>query len=55
MSFCMSLVMTIVNVGFVNYFFMAWLRSWMIGFLVALPLAFILPPLIQKIAVKLNM
>ena len=54
MSFCMSLVMSIVNVGFVDYFLQAWLRSWSIGFIVALPLSFLLPSAIQKLATKLG-
>ena len=55
MSFCMSLVMTLVNVGPANFVLVMWLRSWLIGFIVALPLAFFLPPAIQKIATKLEL
>ena len=55
MSFFMSFVMTAVNVGFTDHFPIAWSRSWAIGFIVALPLVFILPPSIQKIGSKLNL
>ena len=55
MSFFMSFVMTAANAGFVDRFLMIWMRSWAIGFIVALPLAFILPPMIQKAAAKLEL
>ncbi len=54
MSLGMSLVMTSVNVGFVDRFPFIWLRSWCIGFIVALPLSFILPVIFRKAAVKLG-
>ena len=54
MSCCMSFVMTALNVGLFNLTLNIWSRSWLIGFVVALPLAFILPPSIQKLAVKLK-
>jgi len=46
--------MTAVNAGFGPHFLKAWPTSWLIGFVVALPLAFVLPPAIQKLAVKLK-
>ncbi|MDR2163560.1 MAG: DUF2798 domain-containing protein [Clostridiales Family XIII bacterium] len=55
MSLCMSLIMNIVNLGFIPYFLAAWLKSAAIGFLVALPLTFALPPLIRRIADKLKL
>lgn len=55
MSIFMSLVMVFVNVGVSPYFFKAWLKSWSIGFLVSLPLAFIVPPMINKFANKLKL
>ena len=48
MSCFISLVMTMINVGFVPHFFAAWLPGWGIGFAVSLPLAFFLPGLIGK-------
>jgi len=44
----MSFAMTAINVGFNQVFLSAWLRGWPIGFCVALPLAYFMPPLIQK-------
>ena len=55
MSFFMSFVMTAANAGFVDRFFMLWMRSWAIGFIVAFPLTFVLPPMIQKAATKLEL
>ena len=49
MSACMSFVMVIINLGFVSGLFLIFLRRWPIGFAVALPLSFILPPLVQKL------
>jgi hypothetical protein len=45
----MAFVMTAVNVGFGSNFVTVWLTGAGIGFVVSLPLAFILPPLLQKI------
>lgn len=55
MSMCMSLAMTIINVGFVERFFLLWLRAWGIAFVVTAPLAFFVPPLVQKLADKLKL
>lgn len=53
MSFCMSLlmsfIMAVINVGVGSLLVSAWIRGWGIGFIVALPLAYILPPFIQKL------
>ena len=62
-SFCMALIMScaisftmaVVNIGFVDDFLFKWLRSWAIGFAVALPLVFIVSRLIQKLADKLGL
>lgn len=53
MSIYMSFVMVSVNIGWVPHFFQAWLKGWSVGFCVSLPLSFIVPPTIQKIANKL--
>ena len=49
MSACMSFVMVLINIGFVEDLFFIFLRRWPIGFAVALPLSFILPPFVQKL------
>ncbi|WNY29174.1 hypothetical protein MmiEs2_13970 [Methanimicrococcus stummii] len=53
MSFCMSLVMTLVNVGPTSAFPFLWMRGWFIGFCVAFPLSMFLPKYIQKISGKI--
>jgi len=55
MSFFMSLVMTAANAGLDERFLTIWPRSWLIGFIVALPLAFILPPTIQRLAGRMGL
>lgn len=54
MSLSMSTFMTILNVGLGSYFFQAWLRGWGIGFIVSLPLTFLLPPFIQWLIKKIG-
>jgi hypothetical protein len=44
--------MTAINVGFNSHFLKAWVSGWGIGFLVSLPLSFLVPPLLQKIMHK---
>lgn len=53
MSFIITLVMTIVNVGIDNFVWWIWLRSWIIAFCIAAPLAYFLPEKISKILTKL--
>lgn len=55
MSLCMSGVMVLVNMGVTPHFWGVWMRSWGIGFVVSLPLAFIVPPAVQKIANQLGL
>lgn len=52
MSFAMSLVMTSVNVGLDRLIYV-WPRSWLIGFCVALPLAFIIPKFARSISFRI--
>jgi|GEM_PF-3477817 len=53
MSMGMSFVMTVVNIG-VDAFPWIWLRSWGIGFAVALPLSFLLPVVLRSLARRLG-
>lgn len=53
MSMGMSFMMTSVNFGiFSDGFFFFWGRGWCIGFIVALPLAYLIPKLLRAIAAK---
>jgi hypothetical protein len=54
MSAAMTGVMVVKNVGLNGNFFRAWLTDFGIGILVSLPFSFVLPPLIQKLMVKLR-
>ena len=51
MSLGMSSVMTAVNVG-ASAFPEIWLKSWLIGFMVALPLSIIVPRFLRWTASK---
>ena len=48
MSMCMSFVMACVNVGFSDGLIFAWIRGWIIGFIVAAPLSYVLPPIANR-------
>lgn len=48
MSLSMSCVMLLMNVGFIDNFFIAWMKSAVIGLMIAFPIASISIPLIQK-------
>lgn len=54
MSMCMSFVMAVINVGFSGMLIFAWLRGWLIGFIVAAPLSYVLPPLAMKALTNLG-
>ncbi len=54
MSFTMSFCMTLVNVGFVPHFFLIWGKSFLIGFIVALPTSALAVPISKKVVKKLT-
>jgi len=49
----MSLVLTIINLGFVPDFLVRWLRAFSIGFAVSFPISLIMVPLVRRIVNKL--
>lgn len=49
MSLAMSLVMTYVAIGFVSNFIFIWARFLMIGFIVAIPTAFLVSLFAKRI------
>ncbi|MCB0644299.1 MAG: DUF2798 domain-containing protein [Phaeodactylibacter sp.] len=49
MAFVMSLIMTLVNVGLIEAFPLIWLKSFTIGFLVAVPTSMVAAPISQKL------
>ena len=54
MSMFMSFVFAVINVGFSDILLFAWLRGWGIGFAIAMPVAFFLPPNIAKLVRKMG-
>jgi len=54
MALTMSFVMTLLNLGPVPFFMAAWMRSFAVGFLVALPVSLLMNPLIRKIVGRLT-
>ena len=49
MSCCMSLVISLFNVGFVNNFLYIWLKSWGFAFIVGLPTFILVSPVVRKL------
>ena len=49
MSALMSLVVTIINIGFVPNLIAAWFSAWVVGFLAALPAIMIVTPAVRRI------
>lgn len=48
MALAMSFFMLVVNIGFVEGFFFIWVKSFLIGFSIALPIAIVIIPLIKN-------
>ena len=48
----MTFTMTSINVGWTEQFFPAFLRAWVIGFIVAFPTSIIVIPLARRAASK---
>jgi len=53
MSFAMSMVLTIINLGFVPDFLAKWFRAFLIGFAVSFPTSLVIIPLVRRIVNKL--
>lgn len=54
MSFFMSGVMTLVNTGFDTGFFLRWIGSFSIGYVVAYPAALLAMPIARRIVDKIT-
>jgi len=54
MSFVMSFVMVLGNLGFPEEFLITWLRAWIIGLLVGFPTAATIVPFARKLAIYLT-
>jgi len=53
MAFLMTFIITLVNLGWVDYFFSAWLRSFLIAYVVATPVVFFVAPAARKVTARL--
>lgn len=54
MALAMSFIMVLINVGMVPSFFLLWMKSFLIGFLVAVPTSMIAAPVSKKLLKKLT-
>jgi len=54
MSFSISFVLTLINAGLIPDFPSVWMRGFIIGFIVALPIALIVVPIMQKVVDSLT-
>ncbi|RLK03068.1 DUF2798 domain-containing protein [Tenacibaculum discolor] len=54
MALAMSFIMVLINVGMVPSFFILWMKSFLIGFLVAVPTSMIAAPVSKKLLKKLT-
>lgn len=54
MGFFMSLIVTYLNLGFVDNFFQMWARAFFISFPIGFPIALIIMPFVKKIVDKIT-
>jgi len=54
MALAMSFIMVLINVGMVAAFFPIWMKSFAIGFVVAVPTSMIAAPVSQKLISKIS-
>jgi hypothetical protein len=52
MVFFMSFVVTFANIGFSDYLISAWLKSFVIAWIVAFPLIYFFAPIFKKMIMK---
>jgi hypothetical protein len=53
MVFLMTFVVTLVNLGWVEHFIAAWTKSFMIAYLIAVPVIFFIAPVARRITGQL--
>ena len=52
MIFIMTFVISLVNVGWGEYFFLTWMKAFAIAYVVGVPVIFFLAPVARKITGK---
>jgi predicted membrane channel-forming protein YqfA (hemolysin III family) len=53
MVFLMTFLITLINLGWVDYFLAAWLKSFVIAYVVAVPVIFFLAPIARQLTSRL--
>lgn len=53
MSFFMSLILTILNLGIQSDFFVVWLKAWGLALICAVPISFAIAPFVRQASMKL--
>jgi len=53
MSFLMSGVITLFNLGFIDGFFIIWAKAWLFAFSIAFPTILMVFPFARKLAMKI--
>jgi hypothetical protein len=53
MVFLMTFVITLVNLGWVDHFVLAWAKSFLVAYLVAVPVIFFIAPVARRITGQL--
>ncbi len=53
MSGIMSLVVTIINIGFTDVLIVSWLNSWPLTFAIAFPVIMVVSPVVKRIVMCL--
>ena len=54
MSLSISFVLTLINAGLIINFFSVWMRGFAVGFIVALPIALVVIPIMKKVVDRLT-
>jgi len=49
MTFIMSLIITIINIGFVDNILYIWIHAWIVSFAVAFPAVLVVLPFVRKL------
>ena len=53
MSIIMSFFMLLVSIGFIEGFFLIWLKSAALGFAIAVPIGMVVAPLMERLLQRL--
>jgi len=51
MTFIMSLIITIINVGFIDNILLVWMHAWIVSFAIAFPAVLVVLPFVRKFVI----